>query len=487
MAESANTTNFKNYFLKNKKIGSISIDATYDGADDVTLIFERKLTEIQKKSIIEKVNIILKDNFYGEYKVGNIKTTVNEVINKNTGKFEDEIFNSLKINVTNINFAETNAPTAVQEEGSAFVMTQVIRYDKKFTSPNDILDDKSTNDGLQKIFKSHKSSLKEWTFSYFEHQKAFFKVFQPSQWDEFEHGGEDLMKFIKKQCDKVRTSTGKPVGRYETWNPSDIWVVKNKSEVKTRIDKAIKPYTNPPTARLEELNNVLLNLVEENLLIGLSLKKIEKNEKAKFKYVNKSPKDIEFADIEKIEMKDISLQMQTNDAANNKGMMLQGAYAVFDDYRINVIRTPGDKFTNLKYESSIKGSGGRGGAAPVELVQVMMKKRGIKFINDHTKYPETADQFEKDRRDYKKMFNLLKTKMKISGYSSYDKFAQRIFDMYNSGDKKSMTVAQSKLMQLDFFYSVLSTPKGRESEFWTDLLYLSLKVGDRFAPHGKLA
>ena len=47
----------------------------------------------------------------------------------------------------------------------------------------------------------------------------------------------------------------------------------------------------------------------------------------------------------------------------------------------------------------MKGSGGRGGAAPVELVQVMMKKRGIKFINDHKKYPETAEEFEKDRRD----------------------------------------------------------------------------------------
>ena len=487
MAESANTTNFKNYFLKNKKLGSIDIDMTVDGSDDVTLIFEKKLTAAQKKSIVEKVDTILKNNFYGEYKVGTVKTTVNEVINKNTGKFEDEIFNSLKINVTNINYAETTAPTAVQEEGSSFVMTQVIRNNKKFTSPSDILDDKDTNDGLQKIFKSHKNSLKEWTFSYFEHQKAFFKIFQPSQWDEFEHGGQDLMKFIKDQCSKVRTSSGKPVGRYETWNPADIWVVKNKSIVKRRIDDAIKPHTNPPTARLQELNNVLLSLVEENLLIGLSLKKIEKNEKAKFKYVNKSPKDIEFADIEKIQMKDISLQMQTNDAANNKGMMLQGAYAVFDDYRINVIRTPGDKFTNLKYESSIKGSGGRGGAAPVELVQVMMKKRGIKFINDHSKYPETSEEFKKDRRDYKKMFTTLKTKMTISGYSDYNKFEKRILEMYDSGDKKSMTVAQSKLMQLDFFYSVLSTPKGRESEFWTDLLYLSLKVGKRFAPHGKLA
>ena len=46
-------------------------------------------------------------------------------------------------------------------------MTQVIRgIIKKFTSPNDILDDKSTNDGLlQKIFKSHKSSLKDMDFS----------------------------------------------------------------------------------------------------------------------------------------------------------------------------------------------------------------------------------------------------------------------------------------------------------------------------------
>jgi len=41
------------------------------------------------------------------------------------------------------------------------------------------------------------------------------------------------------------------------------------------------------------------------------------------------------------------------------------------------------------------------------------------------------------------------------------------------------------LMQLHFFSDVLSNRK--DAEFWTDLLYLSLKVGKRFAPHGKLA
>ena len=486
MAESANTKNVREYFFKNRKIGPININEPISGSDDVTLTINRKLSQNEKNLILESVNNIMNNNFYGKFEVLNIKTIENEVINPKTGKFEDEIFNVLKIKVEQYG-TESPAPTDVQEEGSSFVMTQVIRKNKKFTSAGDILNDDETNKGLEKIFKNHKNSIKEWVHSYFEHQQAFFKKFQPSQWDEFEHGGQDLMKFIKEQCSKVRTSSGKPVGRYETWNPSDIWVVKDKTKVKRIIDQAIKPHTNPPTARLEELNNVLLKLVEENILIGLSLKKIEKNEKAKFKYVNKSPKDIEFAEIEKIQMKDISLEIQTKDASDSSGMMLQGAYAVFDDYTINVIRAPGDRFTNLKYESSIKGSGGRGGAAPVELVQVMMKKRGINFVNDHSKYPETADEFEKDKRDYKKMFNMLKSKIKITGYSDYEKFEQRIFAMYNSGNKKSMNVAQSKLMQLDFFYSVLSTPEGRKSEFWTDLLYLSLKVGKRFAPHGKLA
>ena len=59
--------------------------------------------------------------------------------------------------------------------------------------------------------------------------------------------------------------------------------------------------------------------------------------------------------------------------------------------------------------------------------------------------------------------------------------------MYRSNDQKIMSVAQSKLMQLHFFSDVLSKTKDKQEEFWTDLLYLSLKVGKRFAPHGKLA
>ena len=373
--------------------------------------------------------------------------------------------------------------TAIQEEGSAFILTQVLKNNKKFESAKDIINDTVTYKGLEKIFGStYKGKIKEWVHSYFEHQKAFFKKFQPSQWDVFEHGGQDFMTFIKEQCQIVKavTASGRltNVGKYETWNPSDIWAVKDQRVTRTIIDKAIQK---DGTATLTELNSVLYDLIDQKKLIGLSLKKIKDNKTAKFKYVNISPKDIEFADVEKIEMKDIKIEIDTR--KSDKDGMIQGAYVTFADYTTYIIRTPGDKFSNLKYESVIKGSGGKGGAAPVDLVEDLIQSTASKktFTNKHQEYPQTIEEFIDDNRDYKKMYNSLKKY--IRGTTSYDQFESMIRSMFESDSAKRRAIAQSKLMQLNFFSDVLNV----ESEFWTDLLYMSLKVGERFAPHGKLS
>lgn len=370
--------------------------------------------------------------------------------------------------------------TAIQEEGSAFILTQVLKKNKKFESAKDILNDAETFKGLEKIFGSaYKDKINAWVHSYYEHQKAFFKDFQPSQWDVFEHGGQDFMTFIKDELKKVSVMTvrGKvPVGKYETWNPADIWAVKDKTTVKNMIDNAI----DGDHQTLTELNNVLYKLIDQKKLIGLSLKKIDDKQTAKFKYVNVNPKDIEFADVEQIEMKDIKIEIDTSPS---KDGMIQGAYVTFSDYTTYIIRTPGDKFSNLKYESVIKGSGGKGGAAPVNLVEDLIKSTASKktFTNKHQEYPQTIEEFNDDKRNYKTMYNNLKKYIK--GTSTYDQFESMIKEMFESNSAKSRAIAQSKLMQLNFFNDVLNA----ESEFWTDLLYMSLKVGKRFAPHGKLA
>ena len=372
--------------------------------------------------------------------------------------------------------------TAIQEEGSAFILTQVLKKNKRFESAKDILNDTETFKGLEKIFGSaYKDKINAWVHSYYEHQKAFFKKFQPSQWDVFEHGGQDFMTFIKEQCQIVKavTASGKltKVGKYETWNPADIWAVKDKMNVKRKIDDAIQK---DGTATLTELNGALYDLINQEKLIGLSLKKIDDKETAKFKYVNINPKDIEFADVEKIKMKDIKIEIDTSPS---KDGMIQGAYVTFADYTTYVIRTPGNKFSNLKYESVIKGSGGKGGAAPVDLVEDLIQSRTKKktFTNKHQGYPQTIEEFNDDKRDYKKMYDGLKKYIK--GTNSYNQFESMIREMFESNNIKTRAIAQSKLMQLNFFSDVLNV----KSEFWTDLLYMSLKVGKRFAPHGKLS
>ena len=276
--EQANTKSVAEFFQGYVKLKSIPLDTVDPGAESVDLVFNRKLTPGQKTSLKKEVSNLLEKNFYGSYEVNNIKTTEDEdeEIDKKTGKFEvvKRLFNTLTIKVEQLGEAGS-VPTAKQEEGSAFILSQVLRKNKKFTKASDILNDTETKNELEKIFGIHKKSISEWTHSYFEHQEAFFKKFQPSQWDIFEHGGQDFMSFIKQRAQIVKeiTASGqvKDVGKYETWNPSDIWAVKDKNRVKKQIDAALQE---DGTATLSEMNNVLLKLLSENKLIGLSLKKI---------------------------------------------------------------------------------------------------------------------------------------------------------------------------------------------------------------------
>jgi hypothetical protein len=485
--EQANTKSVAEFFQGYVKLKSIPLDTVDPGAESVDLVFNRKLTSGQKTSLKKEVSNLLEKNFYGSYEVNDIKTTEDEdeEIDKKTGKFEvvKRLFNTLTIKVEQLGEAGS-VPTAKQEEGSAFILSQVLRKNKKFTKASDILNDTETKNELEKIFGIHKKSIAEWTHSYFEHQEAFFKKFQPSQWDIFEHGGQDFMSFIKQRMQIVKeiTASGqvKDVGKYETWNPSDIWAVKDKNRVKKQIDAAIQE---DGTSTLSEMNNVLLKLLSENKLIGLSLKKIETKESAHFVYVNKDPRSVEFANVEDVKMGDISFQIKTEKTVDG---MAQGGYVLFGKYTINIIRTPGSGFSNLKFESVVKGSGGRGGAAPVALVADLLKSRnsGTTFVNDNSKYPKTKDEFLKDKKNYEQMYKSLNGI--INGSKNYEDFKNKIISMYESKNSKSKGIAQSKLMQIHFFSDALAKNKN-DPEFWTDLLYLSLKVGKRFAPHGKLA
>ena len=317
----ANNRNVLQHFEKIRRLGNKPTSFVSESGNIVELWFDGKLSKQIKTKIENDILEHLTKNFSSGYGMGGNRF------------FDGETIFTIKVSQTGTAGA---VPTDIQEEGSAYVMTRVLDNNQKFESAGDILSDTTTKKGLERIFgNAYKEKIPEWTHSYFEHQKAFFKKFQPAQWKVFEHGGQDLMTFIKEQCKHVKTETGEDVGNYTTWNPADIWVVKDKDKVKTEIDQAIQKNG---TARLFELNNVLLNLMKNDRLIGLSLKKVKNNQQAKFSYVNMDSKRIEFAKVEEVKFSDIDFEIDVT--TGTKDGMQQGAYVLFGNYRINVIRTP---------------------------------------------------------------------------------------------------------------------------------------------------
>ena len=81
------------------------------------------------------------------------------------------------------------------------------------------------------------------------------------------------------------------------------------------------------------------------------------------------------------------------------------------------------------------------------------------------------------------MFERISNKVETNVKNSTE-FLQVIEDKFNS-DKPF--VATSKLMQLHFLDEVFKIRSNKKfTEFWTDMLFLSIKKGDRFGPFGKL-
>ena len=406
--------------------------------------------------------------------------------------FGDAVYDDKKkeINITGrsgsikINLKQKKAPgatgggvidTKIQEEGTTVVLNQVIHKNKRFDKKEDILADKETADQLKKLFgKKYEDRLEEWTHSYFEQQKEFLKKFQSEKWDIFVYGKDDFVTFFSKQIKNVARSLDplKPVGNYTTWSPSDIWAVYEMDKIKKDIAKNI----NPKTQNLVELNNLLIKLFEEKKLVGLSLKKIASNKSASLKFVNIDTSTMRLGDVETYKMSDISFDIDNISIGDKVTTYVK--FGRQGDYSINITRAG----QNLSFNTSIKATpAAQGGQAPVKMVEDLLKRNGngITFVNDHNKYPQSYEEFTEQSDKYSKMYESVK---KYLSNKSYSKFEENLSSVYTK-DKRN---AIAKLMTLNFFHDALKS-NSKNQEFWIDILYLGMKVGDRFAPHAKIS
>ena len=381
-----------------------------------------------------------------------------------------------------------NTPTDMQEKGTTDVFNRVLDKDKRYTSVQDMKDDGDLMKELRKTFTSkgrkHEEKISGWMDTYFNQQDLFFlKEFAPSNWSPFEYHGQDFVHFFQDFIKKVKTNEGKPVGKYTTWNPSDIWAVYNKTAVNKAIDEAFKVDKDDP--KLSKVNNLLINLLDNAQLVGISLKKIE-GSSPHMEIMNTNAKTMKLAEV--IELKISNIDFKIDNIVKQE---LVTTYIVFaGTHKMNINLNDKKRFGNLTFNTQVTGTAAQGGQAPTELVQKLLHAKGssTEFKNDHSdkRHPKNADDFWDGAEGWKKKYEYVKTKTNSSSWPSWEDFKQYITDFYR--DKKPQ-LAVSKLMQINFYYDALHNYSSAKdsADFWIALLHLGMKVGDRFAPHAKIS
>ena len=391
----------------------------------------------------------------------------------------------------------SNAPTAVFENGSTFILEMVLNKNKKFKSVADIELDDDTYPTLLRLFGNYSGSLSRWLHTYFEQQRLMFEKYQSPNWHTFEYGDDDFVKFFSKYIKDYGVysdfEAGKKLAKYTEWNPSDIYAVKNKSGVQKGLDKIFKIKSKNKGAHLGRLNAYLIRLLENKQLVGISLKQISDNTEAVLKERN-TDKNFKDPNIEDKNFTINDIRFEIDNIHINQTI---STYIKFGRSFGITLSSSTSNYGNISYMTSITGASAQGGNAPVAFVNDLLREKRpkCKYKNDNSEYPRTVQEFMKPElfpkvkythKDFETWFNDVKKYFKKPDKHSkdYDAFYLYISGLYQKSSAGAIA-AQSKLMALHFFYESLGT-YAKDKEFWLRMLYLGMKVGDRFAAHAKI-
>ena len=376
-------------------------------------------------------------------------------------------------------------PTDIQEKATTIVFNQALSKSVQFKSEEDIKNHPATRKLLLECFGntwSHR--LDDWTWTFYQQQKEFLKEYGKTKWAPFEYHKQDLVHFFQDEIQQVARDLDPfvPAGKYTTWNPADIFAAYDMPAIKRKIEEEIKR-KEPITQTLVELNNILVGLMEKKKLVGISLKKVKHGNNAEIHLHNvESSKILKFEKLEKYVMKDIKFSVK-NIFVGDK-VLCTIKLGSGDDYSINITRTSGG---TLSFNTAIKRTpAAQGGQAPIDMV-VALLNGGDKFSKDKNAYRMRDLTTNKTKKaEYEKMYNFVSEKhFKLA--PKFNTWAKDIVYLFATDER----VAQAKMAMLSFFYDAIkySEKQKDKAEFWTDLLYLGMKVSAKgeFAPHAKIS
>ena len=339
-----------------------------------------------------------------------------------------------------------------------------------FKSEKEMSEDKVLMKNLISIYPDIGDS--DWLSVYFKQHKVILDKFGKSNINTFDHTG-GFMAFIG---DLIKKNFG--ISKKDNWNPADIWgVVGDSKQVIKTLEKTV--FGSKDSQTISQLNAVMRGMYKEKKLVGISLKKVS-GKQALWQEYNIEKLTLDEIDEYKFPKIDIEINLSADMTQDTKVKLrkMNGT-----GYNFQIKANTSTEFSGLKWESTPKGAGAaRGGKAQVDSIIALLDDNNKSFEKNNRKYPQDATEFSSNSQTYKEMFKRVNKKVETD-CENENEFATNIENLFM--DKPY--VANSKLMQLTFIDKVLSIDnKEKFTEFWTDMVFLSIKKGDKFGPFGKL-
>ena len=373
------------------------------------------------------------------------------------------------VNGYTINFKTTKktgtssdaASTRKQELASLWMIRSALSPGPKlFKDWDAVTKDKKAFQELTDIYPELITTATEWQAGLCKQQATIEKKLQGGgRYTEFVREG-GFMEFISKLVKDEFM-----IGRKDSWNPADVWVIRKGEKIEEKLKKAAK-------GGITQLNHTMIQMWEKRILKGISLKAIS-GSKAEFEVVNVEEALFKKMDNSVFELDKIEIPLN----------LVNGQFGT-QDSRIHIkegetklikfqVTQNSKGFNNLKVEGTMIGAGAaRAGKVPLDMMKSMMsndyKNQGIsfstgEFTNKWQDYPKNLTEFNKDSQIYSEMWNTIKDKV-ISGIKTKQEFDAS----FQSAWCTQEDIASSKLMQLTFIHAVLKMEKKPQKEFLTN-------------------
>jgi hypothetical protein len=377
--------------------------------------------------------------------------------------------------------------TRRQELGSAWIMRRSLKDNQRYKSWEDITKDKKYAElaGPKGIYPQVTA---EWLKVFYLQQEKMLEEFSNPKFTEFnrEYGFMDyITKLVQKEFG---------ISKKDTWDPADIWCIKNEKKVISDIQKLVNK---KEFETIGQLNAYLRTAFKERIIVGISLKKIS-GKQAKYEEVN--VKGFEFPETKKPVFKvcylrcDLSIKPGTKDNKSAPNVKNSDFWLETEEdgkkviYKIDIGPSSSSKFTFVKFEAkSSAATKARLGKAKAEYVRSLFQEYKVPIDSSALDYPKDSAEFLKRQAEFVKMFKEIQSNRNIiTNVANEKQFLENMKSFFMNSEKGKSVTANSKCQQVAVFAAFAKLSQDKLAEFGTKMVISGQKKGEEFGPFGKL-